>query len=360
MHKNRAIILYGARRTGKTTILNAIGDTIDNALYVNCDLIDGQEIFNFRNLDELKFSFQRYSYLLIDEAQRVTDIGIKLKAIIDSLPNLQIIATGSSALDLSNLTNEPLTGRKFEFIISPLSVAELYQYDGINAVKSDLAQRLIYGNYPEVYLEKSMPEEIIKEIAGSYLFKDLLSFQDIKRPDLLKKLLIALALQIGNEVSYNELANTVGMDKKTVDRYIGLMEQSFIIYRLGSFSKNLRNELKRANKVYFWDTGIRNALINNFNPLDKRVDTGALWENYFITERRKFMLNKRKNFDHYFWRTTSQQEIDLVEVENSQISAFEIKWNSAKKVNLPSSFLKGYEVKETGIINPKNYHEYLL
>lgn len=355
MHKQRALILYGARRTGKTTILNAIGETLSNVLYINCDLIDGQEAFNFRNQQELMLSFQRYSYLLIDEAQRVSDIGIKLKAIIDTLPNLQVIGTGSSSLDLSNQTNEPLTGRKFEFIVPPLSTAELYEFEGINAVKSGLPQRLIYGNYPEVYLEKSMPEEVIKEIAGSYLFKDLLSYQDIKRPDLLKKLLIALALQIGSEVSYTELANTVGMDKKTVDRYIGLLEQSFIIYRLGSFSSNLRNELKRANKVYFWDTGIRNALINNFNPLEKRSDVGALWENYAITERRKYMLNKRANFEHYFWRTTNQQEIDLIETENGDISAFEIKWNPDKQVKFPSAFSKGYSEASMEVINPDTY-----
>ncbi len=360
MHKQRALILYGARRTGKTTLLNAMAESLNNVHYINCDLIDGQEAFNFRNEEELQFSFGQYSYLLIDEAQRVVDIGIKLKAIIDALPQLQVIATGSSSLDLSNRTNEPLTGRKFEFIIPPLSTAELYTYAGINAVKSGLAQRLIYGNYPEVFLEKNMPQEVIKEIAGSYLFKDLLSFQDIKRPDLLKKLLIALALQLGCEVSYSELANTVGIDKKTVDRYIGLLEQSFIIYRLGSFSKNLRNELKRANKVYFWDNGIRNALINNFSPLDIRNDTGALWENYIITERRKLMLSNRANFDHYFWRTTSQQEIDLIEVENGEISAFEIKWNPEKKVKIPLSFSKGYLTAKTAVINPQTYLQLML
>ncbi len=360
MHKQRALILYGARRTGKTTLLNAIAESISNVHYINCDLIDGQEAFNFKNKEELQYNFGQYAYLLIDEAQRVADIGIKLKAIIDALPQLQVIATGSSSLDLSNRTNEPLTGRKFEFIIPPLSTAELYNYEGINAVKSGLAQRLIYGNYPEVYLERNMPQEVVKEIAGSYLFKDLLSFQDIKRPDLLKKMLIALAFQLGCEVSYTELANTVGMDKKTVDRYIGLLEQSFIIYRLGSFSKNLRNELKRANKVYFWDNGIRNALINNFSPLDKRNDTGALWENYIITERRKLMLTNRANFDHYFWRTTSQQEIDLIEVENGEISAFEIKWNPEKKAKIPLSFSKGYLAAKTAIINPQTYLQLML
>ncbi|MDY0151851.1 MAG: ATP-binding protein [Candidatus Cloacimonas sp.] len=360
MYKRRALIMYGARRTGKTTILNALAESLENCHYINCDLIDGQEAFNFRNEDDIRLSFGSYSYLLIDEAQRVSDIGIKLKAIIDTLPQVQIIATGSASLDLSNQTNEPLTGRKFEFIVAPLTTSELFDYGGINAVKRGLRQRLIYGNYPEVFLETDIPEEIIKEIAGSYLFRDLLSFQDIKRPDLLRKLLVALALQIGNEVSYTELANTVGMDKKTVDRYIGLLEQCFIIYRLSSFSKNLRNELKRANKVYFWDTGVRNALINNFNSLDKRNDTGALWENYFITERRKHLLNRRASFDHYFWRTTSQQEIDLIEIEQGEMRAFEIKWNTGKKVTPPPAFSTAYPDAKISVINPDNYLEFLL
>jgi predicted AAA+ superfamily ATPase len=360
LHKGRAIIIYGARRTGKTTILNALAESLENYRYINCDLIDGQEAFNFRNEDELKLGFARYDYLLIDEAQRVADIGIKLKAIIDILPALQLIVTGSSALDLSNRTIEPLTGRKFEFIIFPLSTAEIHAHDGLPAVKDGLPLRLIHGNYPEVYLEKAMPEQIIKEIAGSYLFKDLLTYQDIKRPGMLKTLLIALALQLGSEVSLNELASTTGIDKKTVDRYIWLLEQSFIIYRLGSYSRNLRNELKRGSKIYFWDTGIRNALINNFNPLGTRRDVGALWENYVITERRKQMLNSRASFEHYFWRTTSQQEIDLIEIDNGQLRAFEIKWNPDRKTSIPQSFRQAYPEAVTSIVHQKNYLEILL
>lgn len=360
LNKQRAIIIYGARRTGKTTILNSLEENLDKVRYINCDLIDGQEAFNFRNQAEISLYFGQYSHLLIDEAQRVADIGIKLKAIIDHLPKLQIIATGSSSLDLSNLTVEPLTGRKFEFLVTPLSTSEIYSYGGTDEVKGGLRQRLIYGNYPEVYLEKSMPEEIIKEIAGSYLFKDILVYQNIKRPDLLKRLLIALALQIGSEVSYQELGTAVGLDRKTVEKYIGLLEQCFIIYRLGSFSRNLRNELKKAVKIYFWDNGIRNALLNNFNSPDKRSDAGALWENYFISERRKLKLNSRAGFEHYFWRTTSQQEIDLIETENAELRAFELKWNPAKSVRIPRTFIRGYEEAETQIITPANYLEYLV
>jgi uncharacterized protein len=360
LHKGRAIIIYGARRTGKTTVLNAIAETLSNFRYINCDMIDGQEAFNFRSSEDLRISFGSYDYILIDEAQRVPDIGIKLKAIIDHQPNTQIFVTGSSSLDLSNLTNEPLTGRKFEFIMAPLSTQEIYDYQGVTAVQGALPLRMIYGNYPEVFLEQTIPEDIIKEIAGSYLFKDILIYQDIKRPDLMKKLLIALALQLGSEVSYTELANTIGMDKKTVERYISLMEQCFIIYRLGSYSRNLRSELKRAIKVYFWDNGIRNALINNFSPLDKRNDVGALWENYFVTERRKQMLNRRASFEHYFWRSTSQQEIDLIELDNGALRAFEVKWNPAKKVSYPLTFTKAYPEAELIPINPENYLPLLL
>lgn len=360
MHKGRAIIIYGARRTGKTTILNAIAEGLSDLRYINCDLIDGQEAFNFRNMADIQLEFGGYSHLLIDEAQRVADIGIKLKSLIDALPQLQIIATGSSSLDLSNFTSEPLTGRKFEFLTTPLSTREIHSHDGIEAVKGGLRQRIIYGNYPEVYLEKTMPGEIVGEIAGSYLFKDLLVYQDIKRPDLLKRLLKALALQTGSEVSYTELGNTVGIDRKTVDRYIGLLEQCFVIYRLGSFSRNLRNELKRAVKVYFWDNGIRNALINNFDPPEKRTDTGALWENYLITERRKEMLNRRASFDHYFWRTTAQQEIDLIETSNDRISGVEIKWKQGKRPKLPAKFSQAYPNAELRVIDPGNYLEWLL
>lgn len=360
LHKNRAIIIYGARRTGKTTILNAIAKNLENYLYVNCDLIDGQNLFDFKNQEQIRLSFARYNYLLIDEAQRVLDIGIKLKSIIDTLPNLQLIVTGSSALELSNQTNEPLTGRKFEFLVPPLSTKEIYLNDGITSVKGGLEQRLIFGNYPEVYLEKALNIEIIKEITGSYLFKDLLIYQDIKRPDLMKKLLVALALQLGSEVSLTELASLVGMDRKTVDKYINLLEQSFVIYRLNSFSRNLRNELKKATKVYFWDNGIRNALINNFTAINTRNDIGALWENYFITERRKHLLYQRTSYEQYFWRTSTQQEIDLIEIENGNMRAFEIKWSPQKKVKFPTTFCKEYQDVETNVVNKENYLDFML
>jgi uncharacterized protein len=335
-------------------LLNALKAGMDNNLQVNCDLIDSQELFNFRSESEIRIRFGRYGNLLIDEAQRIPDIGLKLKSIIDTLPDLQVIATGSSSLDLSNYTKEPLTGRKFEFMLSPFSTNELYLQDGFTAV-GNLESRLLYGNYPEVYLSVHNQEEILKEIAGSYLFKDILSYQEIKRSDLLKKLLQALALQLGNQVSYSELAGIVGIDRKTIERYIYLLEQSFILFRVGSFSRNIRNELKRSQKIYFWDVGIRNAVINSFSPLGQRNDTGALWENYYLAERRKYLLNNRISFEHYFWRTTQKQEIDLVELQGAEITASEIKWSPEKKPRFPLTFTQEYSEAQLLTINRDNY-----
>jgi len=360
MHKKRAIIIYGARRTGKTTLLEQLAGDKQDALMVNGDFNVSHATFDFHTVEELEMRFGGYKYLFVDEAQRIVDIGIKLKAIIDAFPQLQVVATGSSSLDLSNFTTEPLTGRKFEFILSPFSTQELYDHDRINAVMDNLHLRLIYGNYPEVYLNPSDAAEILAEVTGSYLFRDVLSYQEVRRPDLMRTLLKAIALQLGNQVSYAELGSIVGLDAKTVERYIYLMEQSFIIFRLGSFSRNIRTELKRSNKIFFWDNGIRNALINTFDPLNNRQDVGALWENYFISERRKYMLNRRVGFDHYFWRTTQKQEIDLIEVAGQDLRAFELKWSPKKKPSPPLTFSQNYPNAQMLVINRENYLPHLL
>lgn len=360
MHKKRAIIIYGARRTGKTTLLEQLAGDKKDALMVNGDFNVSHATFDFHSVEELEMRFGGYKYLFVDEAQRIADIGIKLKAIIDAFPKLQVVATGSSSLDLSNFTTEPLTGRKFEFILSPFSTQELYDHDRINAVMDNLHLRLIYGNYPEVYINPSDAAEILAEVTGSYLFHDVLSYQEVRRPDLMRTLLKAIALQLGNQVSYAELGSIVGLDAKTVERYIYLMEQSFIIFRLGSFSRNIRTELKRSNKIFFWDNGIRNALINTFDPLNNRQDVGALWENYFISERRKYMLNRRVGFDHYFWRTTQKQEIDLIEVAGQDLRAFELKWSPKKKPSPPLTFSQNYPNAQFLVINRENYLPHLL
>jgi len=360
MHKNRAIVIYGARRTGKTTLIRSLIRDLPAVLFINGDYSSSQDILTFKSEEELKSRFSKYQYLVVDEAQRIADIGLKLKSIIDAIPGLQVLATGSSSLDLSNYTAEPLTGRKFEYVLSPFSTAELYDYDGIPAVISNLHLRLVYGNYPEVYLNPEDAQEILNETAGSYLFKDVLSYQDIKRPDLMKTLLKALALQVGSQVSYAELGSIVGLDVRTVERYIYLMEQSFIIFRMGSYSKNVRNELKRSNKVFFWDNGIRNAMTNDFRPLENRQDIGALWENYFISERRKLLLNKRMNFEHYFWRTTQKQEIDLIEITGQDMKAFELKWNPKRKSSAPLTFIRNYPGIGVEQVNRDNYLPWLL
>ena len=360
MHKKRAIVIYGARRTGKTTLIQKLIEGKPDVLLINGDFTNSNEILSYRSEMELKMRFDKYQYLVVDEAQRIADIGIKLKAIIDTLPALQVIATGSSSLDLSNFTNEPLTGRKFEYILSPFSTSELHKFDGVNSVVGNLHLRMVYGNYPEVYLNPEDAEEILMETTGSYLFKDVLNYQEVKRPDLMKNLLKAIALQLGSQVSYAELGSIVGLDAKTVERYIYLMEQSFILFRLGSYSRNVRNELKRSNKIFFWDNGIRNAIINNFQALPSRQDVGALWENYFISERRKYMLNMRKGFEHYFWRTSQQQEIDLIEICGEKMSAFETKWNPNKTPSLPLTFRKNYPAAELFVVNRDNYLSHLL
>jgi uncharacterized protein len=360
MHKKRAIIIYGARRTGKTTLVQALSKDLNKLLTVNGDFSMSHDLLNVHSEEDVRIRFGKYDYLLVDEAQRIADIGLKLKSIIDTLPNLQVIATGSSSLDLSNSTVEPLTGRKFEFILSPFSTAELYDHAGISAVMSGLPNRLIYGNYPEVYLAQQDAEDILMETAGSYLFRDVLSYQEVKRPDLMKKLLKAIALQVSKQVSYAELASIVGLDAKTIERYIYLMEQSFILFRAGSYSRNVRNELKCSNKIYFWDNGIRNAVINDFKPLEDRLDTGSLWENYFISERRKYMLSKRHGFEHYFWRTTQKQEIDLIEVTGQNLHAFELKWNPKKTPPIPLTFTRNYPEAKTDVVNRDNYLSFLI
>jgi predicted AAA+ superfamily ATPase len=361
MHKKRAIIIYGARRTGKTTLMQALSKDMSNLLTVNGDFSNSHDLLNVKSEKDVHIRFGKYDYLLVDEAQRIANIGLKLKSIIDTLPNLQVIATGSSSLDLSNSTVEPLTGRKFEFVLSPLSTAELHTYGGITEVMSSLSNRLIYGNYPEVLLSVENTEDILMETAGSYLFRDVLNYQAVKRPDMMKKLLKAIALQLGCQVSYSELASIVGLDAKTVERYIYLMEQSFILFKVGSYSRNVRNELKRSNKIYFWDNGIRNAMINDFKPLEDRLDIGSLWENYFISERRKYMHNNMHHgFEHYFWRTTQKQEIDLIEVTGQDLHAFELKWNPNKNPTIPRTFTQSYPEAKIDIVNRNNYLPLLI
>lgn len=360
--KGKAIILLGARQVGKTTLLKQVIQTAQTEVqYLNCDEPQVVEALTNRNLRELVLLVGKAKYIVIDEAQKVNNIGLMLKLIVDNMPDVQVIATGSSAFELRNRLNEPLTGRKFEYQMYPISTNEIYQSSGYVDVKRLLETRLIYGSYPEVLSNLDNAQSLLLSLSDSYLYKDILTMDSLRKPDVLNKLLQALAFQIGSEVSYNELAQTIGTDSKTVEKYIDLLEKCFIIFRLNGLSRNLRNELKKAKKIYFCDNGVRNAVIQQFAPVALRNDMGQLWENFFISERIKRNHYLGHHCNIYFWRTTSQQEIDYIEESDGQMSAFEMKWNPKKAtVKLPEAFLKAYSVKQTAVVTTENYLDWLI
>lgn len=360
--QGKAIILLGARQVGKTTLLKKIiQEQHVEALYLNCDEPQTVAALTNCNLKELQMIVGANKFVVIDEAQKVDNIGLTLKLIVDNMPDVQVIATGSSAFELRNCLNEPLTGRKYEYQMFPISSKEIYQSSGYLDLKGLLETRLIYGSYPDILNHTNDARELLRMLTDSYLYKDILATDNLRKPDVLDKLLRALAFQVGSEVSYNELAQTVGTDSKTVERYIELLEKCYIIFRLHGLSRNLRNELKKAKKIYFYDNGVRNAVIQQFAPLELRNDVGALWENFFISERVKRNHYQLNYCNTYFWRTKSQLEIDYIEEQNGQMTVFEMKWNPKKaNTSIPDAFLKAYDVKETVIITPDNYLDYLL
>ena len=360
--QGKAIILLGARQVGKTTLLKKIiQEQHVEALYLNCDEPQTVVALTNCNLKELQMIVGANKFVVIDEAQKVNNIGLTLKLIVDNMPDVQVIATGSSAFELRNCLNEPLTGRKYEYQMFPISSKEIYQSSGYLDLKGLLETRLIYGSYPDILNHANDARELLRMLTDSYLYKDILATDNLRKPDILDKLLRALAFQVGSEVSYNELAQTVGTDSKTVERYIELLEKCYIIFRLHGLSRNLRNELKKAKKIYFYDNGVRNAVIQQFAPLELRNDAGALWENFFISERVKRNHYQLNYCNTYFWRTKSQSEIDYIEEQNGQMTVFEMKWNPKKaNTSIPEAFLKAYDVKESVIITPDNYLDYLL
>ncbi len=360
LFKRKIIIIYGARQVGKTTLVRQIlKKRPENSVYLNCDEPDIRAAFAGKTSTELKAFLGGAKLVILDEAQRIKDIGLTLKLMTDSFPKLQIIATGSSSFDLSNKIIEPLTGRKYEFYLYPLSLEELAQTYTALEVDRLLEQRIVLGMYPEIVFSGRDAEGKLKSIAQSYLYKDILQFQNIKNAEAVEKLLQALALQIGNEVSYNELAQMTGIDKNTAASYIRVLEQAFVIFRLGPFSRNLRNELKKLRKIYFYDTGVRNALINNLNPLNLRQDTGALWENFIISERIKRNRNHNVEKNIYFWRTREGKEIDYVEESGGQIGGYEIKWKN-DTYKAPKLFMETYPGSTVKLVNKKNYRDFLI
>jgi len=360
LFKKKIIVIVGPRQVGKTTLLRLIADSIDKRkLFLNCDEPDIRRKLDLPTSAQLKALIGDAELVFIDEAQRVRDIGITLKLLIDSLPEKQIVVTGSSALELSNSINEPLTGRKFEYRLFPFSFGELSKERGILEESRLLEHRMIYGMYPDVVNNQGNEREILTNLASSYLYKDIFEFQDIRKPEIIEKLLQALALQIGNEISFNELSQLLGVDSATVQRYIDLLEKSYIVFHLRSYSRNVRNELKKSRKIYFYDNGIRNALISNLNPIAIRNDAGALWENFLLSERMKCNQYSQNYANCYFWRTTQQQEIDYIEDNNDLLSCFEFKWSPTKKAYFSATFSSNYPNSSFKVINPENFFEFI-
>ena len=360
LFKGKAIILVGPRQVGKTTLLQQlVSNSSRSVLSLNCDEPEVQSMLTATNVAKLKTIIGNHELVVIDEAQKVDNIGLTLKLIVDNFDGVQVVATGSSAFELRNRLNEPLTGRKFEYQMFPISCGEIIDTYGLLDERRTLENRLIYGSYPDIIMHPEASRRYLTELTQSYLYKDILSLNDVRKPELLDKLLQALAYQVGSEVSTNELAKTLQIDNKTIDKYIDLLEKCYVIFRLGGLSRNLRTELKRAKKIYFYDNGVRNAIIQQFAPVKMRNDMGALWENFFISERMKHNHYRDYYCNRYFWRTSLQQEIDLIEERDGLMTAFEMKWNPAKKVLFSKSFLEAYDVKETVVITPENYLDYL-
>lgn len=360
LFKGKIVVLAGARQVGKTTLLKQILRNKEGVLWLNGDEMQVQNLFNNASADRLLSEFGNNKIVILDEAQRIKDIGLRLKLIADADCDIQMIATGSSAFELANKVNEPLTGRKWEYQMFPLSFGEMVAHHGKMKEMRMLPKRIVYGYYPEVVTNEGNEIEILKLLTDAYLYKDILSWENIKHPDKLQTLLRALAYQVGSQVSFNELSQMCSLDSKTVERYITLLEQCYIIFRLPSFSRKLRHELKASRKIFFYDNGIRNALIADYTAPEIRQDIGALWENFVVSERIKCNEYYRRWVNRYFWRTTQQQEIDYLEEGGGKLHAYEIKWNPRKKATITKTFMDAYPDTGFKVITPENIAEFLL
>lgn len=360
LFKGKVIIIYGPRRVGKTTLSKQLLVNQERGRYVNCELLENKLALETTNSMALKSFLGNYRLIVLDEAQHINDVGRILKIIADTFPEIQVIATGSSSFDLGNRISEPLTGRSREYLLYPFSLTELLTLKDSISVSAELEWILRFGLYPEIYgkPEQEAIEEL-SQISSNYLYKDILQFESVRRPNLLLNLLYALALQIGNEVSLNELSRLLGESVPTIQRYIDLLEKAFVIFRLRSFSRNLRKEIAKGQKIYFYDLGIRNALIRNFNPLNLRNDTGGLWENFCILERIKFNWNRRRFVNTWFWRTYDQKEVDYIEEEGGKMLAMEFKYRSDEKNRVSKEFKEAYPEVRLLTICKDNFLELL-
>jgi len=358
---NKVIVILGPRQAGKTTLLKQlVRQTGFDYLWWDGDQSDIRAMLKDPTSTKLRSYIGVHPMVIIDEAQRIENIGLCIKLIVDNIKGVKVIASGSSAFELANKINEPLTGRKWEYFLFPFSYAEMAEHQGAMEEHRLLEHRLVYGYYPDVINNPGDEKAILQQLSDSYLYKDILTWEKIQKPDRLEALVLALAFQVGSQVSYNELSKTTGLDKETVERYVILLERAFIIFRLRSFSRNLRTELKRSRKIYFYDNGLRNAVIRNYNPLILRNDTGALWENFLMSERMKYLEYNQIYTNRYFWRTHDRKEIDYIEERDGKLFAFEFKWNKKAKVRFPKIFSTIYPESEVMLITPENFIDFVM
>ncbi len=360
LFQGKAIVLLGARQTGKTSLVRRLMEAVpEPSVFLNADRPEVRRQLTSASVATLRQLTGNARVVVIDEAQRIKNIGLTLKLFTDELPQIQVIATGSSAFELANEINEPLTGRKWEYFLYPIAWPELEAaYTPLDA-REQLETRLVYGMYPEIVRQAGQERELLLALSGSYLYKDVFEFRGVRKPEILWQLLQALALQLGSEVSYNELAQLLGVDKNTVSNYLDLLEKSYIVFRLMPLSRNLRNEISSNRKVYFYDNGIRNAVLENFLPPASRADIGALWENFLVSERKKVRAYAGAYGKCYFWRTKAQQEIDYVEEQDGQFRAWEFKWNPKAKHRFPASFSEAYQPVLAEVVTPENFEDFL-
>jgi predicted AAA+ superfamily ATPase len=360
---NKVIVLVGARRIGKTSLVKKIVAELkeEKVLQLNGEDMATAEVLKQRTVENYKRLLGNYTVLVIDEAQKIEDIGSILKLMVDEIPDIKILVTGSSMFDLTNKLGEPLTGRKRTFELFPLAQMEYQQYENLVQTKSNLEERLIYGCYPELlqYTNNKDKEGYLKQLVNDYLLKDILAFEGVRNASKMLDLLKLIAFQVGKEVSLDELGRQLGMSKNTVEKYLDLLTKVFVIYKVQGFSRNLRSEIVKSNKWYFYDNGIRNVLIANFSPLTLRADVGELWENYCLAERLKFQHYTDLTVNSYFWRTYQQQEIDWVEERDGNLFAYELKWNADTKVKVPSAWRTAYPEASFEVIHPGNYLDWI-
>lgn len=358
LNRHKAIIVIGARQVGKTTLLKTMFNDSSDILWLNADENTTREQLAKQDLESIKHIIGSYKILIIDEVQRIANAGLLLKLLVDNFKDLKVIATGSSSLDISETVFEPLTGRHINFHLYPFSMAELYAGKSPFEIEQQLPFHLVYGCYPDICNNSEIAETLLKNLTNQYLYKDVLIWKDIRRPELLDKLLKLLSFQVGSEVSLHELGNQLQVKSETVENYINLLEKSFVIFRLNAYSTNARKEVTKMSKIYFWDNGVRNAVIGNYSNLNLRNDIGQLWENFMISERMKMNSTMDMPIKSYFWRNYNQSEVDYIEEENGQLHAYEMKWNTRKKKSVSKAFLNMYTGAKTDIIHPQNFSDF--